>query len=67
MQQTKEKPSVASRVWTVIGIILCVILIPILVINCTLLIKAIPGTARVPTVGGIFPQDRPDGLHERYL
>lgn len=55
MQQTKEKPSVASRVWTVIGIILCVILIPILVINCTLLIKGYTGDGKVPTVGGIFP------------
>ena len=38
-----------------VGIVLCVILIPILIINCTLLIKGITKSDRVPSVGGVFP------------
>lgn len=52
---TKEKQTTANRIWTVIGIILCLILAPILVINCTLLFKGYTGNGKVPTVGGIFP------------
>ena len=47
--------SVAHRVFTVIGIVLCVILVPILVINVTLIIKGFVNKDKVPTVFGIAP------------
>ena len=51
----KEGSSTANRIWTVVGIILCVVLLPILIINCTLLIKGYTGKGKVPTIGGVFP------------
>ena len=54
-EQTKEGNSTANRIWTVIGVILCIILLPILIINCTLLIKGYTNDGEVPTIGGIFP------------
>lgn len=53
--ETKEKSSIGHRIWTVIGIILCTILIPILIINCILLLKSKFNQKAVPDVGGIFP------------
>lgn len=53
--KTKNESSVANKIWTVVGIVLCVILLPILIINCTLLIKGATGKGEVPTVGGVFP------------
>lgn len=43
------------RLITVIGIILCVILIPVIIINCTLIISQFANKDKVPSVGGIFP------------
>lgn len=40
---------------TVIGIVLCVILVPILIVNCTLLIKSFINKDEVPDFGGILP------------
>lgn len=40
---------------TVIGIILCVILIPVLIINCTLIIKSFLNKDDVPSIGGVMP------------
>ena len=53
--QTKEKSTKGHKALTVVGIILCVILIPILVINCTLLIKSQLNKDTVPEIVGIFP------------
>lgn len=55
MQNEKEKKSIANRIWTVIGGILCVILLPILIMNCTLLIRGYTGDGKVPSIGGVFP------------
>lgn len=59
MKKTKEKDtaavSVGHRVLTVIGAILCVILIPILVVNCTLIVKSFVNKDEVPSFGGMFP------------
>ena len=51
--QEKEKNSLGHKILT--GIILCVILIPILVINCTLIIKSYTNKDQVPSISGIFP------------
>ena len=55
MKNEKEKTSGIHKMWTVIGAILCVILIPILIINCTLIIKSYTNKDQVPSIGGIFP------------
>ena len=55
MTKTQEKRSSADKVWTVIGVILCVILAPILIINCMLLVNGYTNDGKVPTVGGVFP------------
>ncbi len=52
---TEKKNSFIFNLQTVLGVIMCVILIPILIINCTLLIKGYTNKDEVPTVGGIFP------------
>ena len=49
----KQKNSL-HRVMTIIGTILCVILIPILVINCILIVKSFT-SEEVPSVAGTLP------------
>ena len=51
----QEKVSVGHRILTVIGTVLCIILIPILIINCTLIFKSYTNREQVPSVGGVFP------------
>ena len=51
----KDKSSVSNKILTVIGIILCVILIPILIINVTLIIKSYTNKDDVPKIGGYAP------------
>lgn len=53
--EKKEKTSASHKVLTVIGAILCVILIPVLIINVTLIIKSYTNTDEVPTIGGYAP------------
>ena len=52
---TKEKASVSHKIMTVVGAILCIILIPILIINCTLIVKSYVNPEEVPSLGGVFP------------
>ena len=52
---TKEKTSTSHKIFSIIGIVLCIILIPILIINITLIIKSNIGKDEVPSVGGYFP------------
>lgn len=51
----KEKSSVTHRVLTIIGTVLCVILIPILLINITLIAKSFINKDEVPSIGGTLP------------
>lgn len=51
----KEKPSTSHKVLTIVGIVLCVILIPILVINVTLIVKSYTNKDEVPGIGGVKP------------
>lgn len=44
-----------QKILTIIGTILCIILLPILIINCTLIVKSYVNEDEVPSVGGIFP------------
>ena len=45
----------AHKVATVIGIALCVVLVPILVVNCLLLFQGATNQDKVPSVGGMVP------------
>ena len=51
----KEKTTTIYKVMTVIGTVLCIILIPILIINCTLIIKSYTNKGEVPSFGSRFP------------
>ena len=52
---TKEKTSVTHRVLTIVRTVLCIILIPILLINITLIAKSYINKDEVPSIGGTFP------------
>ncbi len=51
----KKRTSVVHRICTLVGSLFCFILIPLLLINCTLMIKSITNKNEVPDIGGIFP------------
>ncbi len=51
----KEKATLSQKIFTGVGIALCVILIPILIINCTLLIKGWTNKDEVPSIAGLSP------------
>lgn len=53
--ENKESSSKLHKVLTVIGIVMCVILIPMLIINCTLLVRSFVDKDTVPNVGGLLP------------
>lgn len=54
-KSTKNALSKKKIILNVIGIILCIILIPILVINCFLIVKGITNKHEVPSIGGNAP------------
>lgn len=54
-QSNKEKATVSHKILTAVGIILCIILIPILIINVTLIVKSYTNTEDVPMFGGYAP------------
>ena len=51
----KEKTPVVHKILTGIGTALCIVLIPILIINCTLLMKSYLNKDAVPSFGSFFP------------
>ena len=55
MKSAKTTLSNRKIIVNVIGIILCVILIPILFINCFLIVKGIANKNEVPSIGGNAP------------
>ncbi len=55
MSTEKQKTSVGHRVLTIVGIVLCVILIPMLIINCTLIVKSFTNPDKVPSMFGVAP------------
>ena len=56
MSQSQKGNSTANhKILTVIGILLCVILIPILIINVTLIVKSYTNKNEVPKIGGYCP------------
>lgn len=54
-QKNQEKSSAAHKVLNVVGVVLCVILIPILLVNITLIVKSYTNADEVPGIGGYSP------------
>ncbi len=52
---TDEKEQKSDKTWTVVGIVLCVILVPILIVNYTMIIKGLVNKNQVPTFLGYCP------------
>lgn len=52
---SKKTSTAGHKILTVIGVILCVILVPILIMNLTLIAKSFMNKEDVPNVGGRFP------------
>lgn len=51
----KERSTTTHKVLTVVGTVLCIILIPILLINLTLIAKSYINKDEVPSIGGTLP------------
>ena len=51
----KETSKSEGRVGTIVGTVICVILIPILIVNCTMIVKGLIRSDKVPTFGGYAP------------
>ena len=54
-QQEKEKTTLFHKCLTVLGTIMCIILIPILCINITLIVKSYTNSDEVPSMAGYLP------------
>lgn len=52
MNQQSEK---SNKFLTILGTVLCIILVPILIINCTLIAKSFLNKDDVPSIGGYMP------------
>ncbi len=58
MSKQTKKNSERSRLHlllTIIGWVLCIVLIPMLILNCTLLVKGFIDDEKVPDIGGVMP------------
>jgi signal peptidase len=53
--ERKRKHGPLHHFFTVIGTILCVILLPILIINLTLIVRSAVNEDGIPSIGGYFP------------
>lgn len=51
----KEENSKMNKIMTIVGWVLCALLVPILIVNCTLLIKSFVNKDEVPDFGGVLP------------
>ena len=54
-KNTQKTEGSRQKLLTIIGTILCVILLPVLLINLTLIAKSYINADEVPSVGGLFP------------
>lgn len=54
-KKEQESGSLRHKILNIVGTILCIILIPILAINVTLIAKSYINTEEVPSIGGILP------------
>ena len=54
-QHEREASSLFHRIMTVVGTVLCILLVPILVMNCILIAKSYLEPDKVPSFGGRIP------------
>jgi signal peptidase len=54
-EKQTEKQSGGHKALTIVGIVLCVILVPILIVNLTMIVKGLVNKEKVPTFGGYAP------------
>lgn len=54
-KKEKEASTLSHKVMTVVGIILCIILVPILIVNITLIIRSYTNPGKVPNFGSVVP------------
>ena len=54
-QQNQEKSTLTHKLLSALGTVLCIILIPILAVNVTLIAKSYMNADQVPSVGGWLP------------
>ena len=50
-----SNPTKLHKILTIVGWILCVLLVPILIVNCTLIVKSFVNQDEVPDFGGVMP------------
>lgn len=55
MEKSQEKNSVLSKVMFIVGIVLCAILLPLLIVNITMIIKSYTNADEVPSFGRYIP------------
>ena len=55
MSQTAKTSDPKQKILTIIGTVLCIILLPILIINLTLIAKSYINEDEIPSLGGVFP------------
>lgn len=51
----QEKTTITHKLGTIFGAVMCVILLPILIMNITLIVRSVTNPDEVPSVGGMFP------------
>lgn len=54
-KKEKEESTLSYKVMTIVGIILCIILVPILIVNITLIIRSHTNPGKVPNFGSVVP------------
>lgn len=55
-KRIKQKQSTAGRVLSILGIVACILLIPILVLNMILIVQGFTAdSSSIPNIGGVFP------------
>lgn len=51
----QQREETQQKVMTIVGIVLCVILIPVLIVNCTLIVKSFVKPDETPDFAGVVP------------
>lgn len=55
LTEKKEKKSVGHVILNVIGALICIVLIPVLIVNLILIIRGVTNENEVPQIGGYYP------------
>lgn len=55
VEKKGRKTTLTHKVMTIIGIVLCILLIPILIVNITLIVRSYTNPDKVPNFGSVVP------------